>query len=570
MSTGVLFDNFDSYADIGDLDPDKWNLECGSASIDSGRVKIIQADMVGSGSCDLKLQDPESASSIQADITVSSISSNAAQARIFGFFYNNGNADVLSVLRVRDNQVSYGVYEFLVGESVTLNSIGGGDLMSVSPGQTVTVSISWDGTALTFSADSNVATFTPAGSVYPTIRFVSKVIGTRIMLALPNTTPAFTVDPVAGANLYSIRFYDWWDDYVIWNVYGGNTPSLQVPPGLLKAKTYYNCDIRAVDAHDSLNVSNYAKSPIQNFEIYTGEQTVDPFIAFDSTGVRTANNALFGPHLLFWVNVHDAQEVPGNIKSVKVIFPDGSTEETLYYAEGNPFDAWNKKTLGIYYTPSYLPIAAGIYTFTVEDREGHSYSTTEELTPDVIGYPAEASIVPVHNTVIGSTAVDFDWEDIPGVAFYRLEIYDEDFERLYTPSTTVSQYNLAAGFLKDGTLYRYRIKTYREFFDQNVDNGSSSDMQFPWMPTFFTSGVSGGSSLPTIDTGGEGVAVYHYVDPGTGADLYALTFSVAVTDDDGCTGKHQKGGGGLPRRYHQEDTDIQGRSLWRGKRVLFP
>ncbi len=237
---GALFDDFDSYADISDLDPGKWNPPPAGASIDSGRVKIIQANMVGGGNCELTLKDPGSASSIQADITVSSISSNAAQARVYGFFYNNGNGDVFARVSVTDGTVNYAVYEFLVGDSLTPNPIGGGDLMSVTPGQTVTVSIAWDGTvpALTFSADGNVATFTPTGPVYSTTRFGSKAIGTRITLALPNTTPAFTVAPVVGANQYSMRFHDDWDDYVIWNVYAGNTPSITVPPGLLKPNTF--------------------------------------------------------------------------------------------------------------------------------------------------------------------------------------------------------------------------------------------------------------------------------------------------------------------------------------------
>ena len=413
---GVLFDDFDSYTDISNLDQDKWNPPPASASIESGRVKITQADMVGGWSGSLGLKDPGSANSIQADITVSSISPNAAKARVFGYFFSNGNGDVFAQVSVKKDRVYYDVFELLVGDSLTLNPIGGGDLMSVTPGQTVTASIAWDGTALTFDADGNVATFTPTGPVYPVVTR-GKGIGARTTLLLPNTTPAFNVDQVAGANQYSMRFYDNWNDYVIWNIYAGNTTSLQAPPGLLKPNTFYNCEIRVQDAHAALNISNYAKAPNQNFQIYTGEQTVDPFIEFDSHGVYAANNPLFGPHLSFWVNVNDAQGVPGNIKTVKVLFPNGSTEETLYYATGNPYDAWNKKTSGYYYINSYLPIAAGIYTFTVEDREGNTYSITEELTPNPIGYPAEASIVPVHNAVIGSTAVDFDWDDVPGAVF---------------------------------------------------------------------------------------------------------------------------------------------------------
>ena len=530
---GQPFDDFESYAAIGDLDPAKWSgpSGIGNMSIENGRVKMTQAGLVSPGTFGLNLRDPSSANAIQADITVGVATSDAVQARIYGFFYNNGNGDVYADIKVRNNRVTYNVVEFTVGDSYTIRVLESGELMTVSQSQTVTVSIQWDWNTLTFGADGNTAAFTPGGPIYIPTRFTSKHIGIRTSLNLPDTTPTFTFDPVPGANIYSIRVYDGWNDYVIGNVYGGNSPILEIPPGMLEPNTAYKFEFRVTDAHDSLNVSNYALTPVQ-FEMITGEESVYPSIELDSTGVRTENQPVLGPHLMFWIRVNDAQGVPGNIRSVKVIFPDGLTQETLYYAEGKPYDDWDTRTSGYYYRNSYLPIAAGTYTFVVEDRDGHIASRTKELIPDPVGYPAWGSLPPTHVT-LGTASATLDWEDIPGAVFYRLEIYEKDFERVYALGTTDSRYDLPPGFLKDGTLYRYLLKSYREFFDEIADNGSSSAIGLSLMPTFFTEGRYGGTAQPSIDHANEGVSVYHLANPNTGEDVYALSFLAGVTDEDG-------------------------------------
>ena len=152
---------------------------------------------------------------------------------------------------------------------------------------------------------------------------------------------------------------------------------------------------------------------------------------------------------------------------------------------------------------SRLPIEAGLYKFIVRDKAGHEFEIDEELTVNPIGYPAESSLRPLDATTIGSTAVHFDWEDVedaPGVpagAFYRLLIYDHDFRLLYEFDTTKSEYYLPAGFLEEKTLYRWRIQTRREYFSENVDNGSSAPAFFYSMPTFVTT--------PLTDSDGDGM-----------------------------------------------------------------
>ena len=120
------------------------------------------------------------------------------------------------------------------------------------------------------------------------------------------------------------------------------------------------------------------------------------------------NDELFGPHLSFWIKVHDAQGVPADIKSVKVIYPGGA-EKFLYYHPGNTS---NTVTGGIYRSTAYpATIESGDYSFRVEDLSGNIYTATESLAANPIGYPDQALMSPSLDEVVNDTAVDFDWSE---------------------------------------------------------------------------------------------------------------------------------------------------------------
>jgi hypothetical protein len=69
-----------------------------------------------------------------------------------------------------------------------------------------------------------------------------------------------------------------------------------------------------------------------------------------------------------------------------------------------------------------------------------------------------------------------------------VEIFDYELnKRIYTFHTTESHYSLPEGFLEEGNLYRYRVQARREFFDQNVDNMSSTPPNLSDSPVFSTS-----------------------------------------------------------------------------------
>ena len=103
--------------------------------------------------------------------------------------------------------------------------------------------------------------------------------------------------------------------------------------------------------------------------------------------------------MVFWIKVHDAQGVPGNIQSVQVTHPDDAVEDLQLWAD-NPYNPATA-TSAVYMAISSKPPVDGTYTFTVRDNDNHSDMVTEILTVDPLGIPSDASLLPANNATIG-------------------------------------------------------------------------------------------------------------------------------------------------------------------------
>jgi hypothetical protein len=297
------------------------------------------------------------------------------------------------------------------------------------------------------------------------------------------TSPAFAWGPVPGARRYRIRIRDEnWN--IVWNGYQTlqSDMSYTVPPGVLLPHTFYLPQLHAWDDFEGFDVDNSSSS--NQIAFTTGEESENPMIE-TRHGAATRNSPDQGAYLYFWTKVHDAQGVPGDIQSVIVTFPGGtSIDLDLIDTESD--------TCGIYYAEDFsLPIAAGEYTITVTDLDGNIHSVTDTLDVNSIGFPAEATV----NSTVNGTRVDVAWEEIDDAAYYRLEIYDMDGNRLHTINTIQNAYVIPDGYLKENTVYQYRVTTWREFFDQGIDNSSRS------VAKPFETGSNQDASTPEILTG---------------------------------------------------------------------
>ncbi|MBU1744486.1 MAG: dockerin type I repeat-containing protein [Proteobacteria bacterium] len=350
---------------------------------------------------------------------------------------------------------------------------------------------------------------------------------------VPDTTPTFTWAPVPGAYAYRVRIYNMDATQTIWTSSYYKQTSYTMPPGVLAPNKAYRYRIYARDGSNPIesdNVSVAPNHPTSAIPFTTGARTDSPYISLsDGVSTYTSMGGVRQTRLSFYILVYDAQGVPGNIRSVRVIFPSGH-QEPLYYDLGN---SDNSSIRGAYTSNPDLPPEPGQYRFIAEDRDGHIYSTSEELTVSPIGYPALTSLRPLMNAVTNDTAVDFDWEDVPEAAFYRLRIYDVNYNQVLSRSMTESGYALPAGFLKPGSLYRYKVNTFREFSIDGMDNFSLTVWGNSDMPSFLTGPVARGTSSPAIDLSNGGVYLDHMGDPRTGNSMYRLNFDIRITDPDG-------------------------------------
>ena len=421
---------------------------------------------------------PVVTTSLSADVTLTSASSEQPYGSIGGFLYNNGRDDVFVELQLSNNAVRYRVREQII-DSGDLSSVilASGELMIGSfMGQTVNLSIAWDGTTITFDANGTMASYTPAGIVKPTI---NNGIGLAASLVpFVDASPVLTWDPVTDADWYRVQIYSYDNSQSIWSGFAYNQTTYRVPPGILKPFTKYRYRVEAWDYLHPYNVDNVSLTPFLSDQRYifytTEEEAVDPYIELYGHGVYTLNNS-DGAKLAYMVKVHDAQGVPGNIQYVKVALPGGG-EEFLTYDLGNPD---NTATGGIYKLESALPITDGTYTFTVGDNDTHTYSTTEDLVSNTIGYPALSSLTSLNN----GTTIELDWDDVEDANTYRIEIYDSDNNREYLFITDQNNYSLPVGLFEQGSICRYKIITRRESITAgSYDNISISPADLSDMP----------------------------------------------------------------------------------------
>lgn len=540
---GSLYDDFDAYGnDIANLDPLKWNgFE--NAALSGGRLvlDVPAGTALGRGNANLNFADPGAVEAIRADIVVTASPSDPearARARLYGRFFNEGGYEVSGQINVTRDRVFYRVNRDYANEQATnaWERLGGGELMAAFPGQTIQASITWDPgqETLTFDANGNIAVYTPAGPVFPAL---SPYKGLQARVDLETAAaPTFTWAGVPSALRNRFRVYGM-GGQTLWRGWTGAGTSVAhtVPPGVLRPGAMYRYRLEGFDSHAPLSVDHVSKTPRSNNDnpiFYTAsEAPVAPFVALAGAGAFTLNDPDFGPRLEFWVDVYDAQGVPDNIKSVRVRFPSyaQSGNEALLYLDRT---AGGSPTHGTYRGQSALTPEAGVYTFVVEDRDGHTVTRTDDFAPGVLPYPESLNAAMDDN----AKQIVFDWSDVSGAAVYQFEVFDQHFNRVWALGTPTSTYTLPYGLLKRGALYRYQVKAFDNFFELDFDHMSKSVASGTQMPTLVIDSGPGGAASPSVSIDKLGAMILNTANPLTQATQYLLAFKIRVADPDGVPG----------------------------------
>ncbi|MFA5904019.1 MAG: carboxypeptidase-like regulatory domain-containing protein, partial [Desulfobacula sp.] len=236
-------------------------------------------------------------------------------------------------------------------------------------------------------------------------------------------------------------------------------------------------------------------------------------------GVQTWKNSHYGTGLIPWFRIYDAQGIPGNIKSVKAVFP-GGREFPLYldYNENSSCGIYKNEIFGI-------AVSSGDCTVVVEDLEGNQDIYMEHLDVN--------PLMPVSSLTysITGSGVDFSWDPVPGAVMYRLQFRDYNNNWIAGYVLSQTSCHVPEGFFKKNGSYRYLVYAYREFPENNISNlsGSTGPYDMPVSTPYPNPGVS----MPKIDLNLNGVYVSHRNFPDADTSDYRLYFDIIVSDADG-------------------------------------
>ena len=163
--------------------------------------------------------------------------------------------------------------------------------------------------------------------------------------------PEFDWTPVGGASHYRVQIYDS-NNRWLYTGYA-KSPPYELPPGILKPNETYMYEIFAIREHQWFEEDNIGASSKITFT--TGpDEPVEPYVDLFSLGVYTVSEEpLWGTYTFFYAKIHDAQGVPGDIDYVKALFPDGTTEITLYPDRNET--PTRAVYLGMYFGPIQIP-----------------------------------------------------------------------------------------------------------------------------------------------------------------------------------------------------------------------
>ena len=486
-------ERYDTFTDNPWAFGDRWDPESCSPKLfpDTRSASLIIPGSPGTASCPLIFQNSDKIDRLLTTITLEDVTRGnpnaSVNAQIAGHFFFKGNSRIWSKIEVFEDRVICSAEEEtevdgLIGWNTLYEEIMlTGDFI----GRELPLEIRWNGVDVVFQINfvdnPIIKWFTPEDGV-TAISGGTKQIESRMALVLPDTSPTFEWEAVKGATRYLLRVLNTSGD-TVWEGFSGfEEASYTVPPGVLKPFNMYAYQVDAIASHSGLETDHRTSAPSSNdgnIEFSVEQSNDKPFIELDSRGVHTWNNAAGDPYLVFRVKVHDAQGVPENIESVTVEFPNGDVESLelvsspsesagIYYSFGDPLPAVDNDD------EDDNAEDDPVYKFKVTDKDGNEFEIAEKLSVAPIDFPTNGTMLPAPYTVLTGTAAEFDWEDIPGAAFYQLEIYNGEGEQIYKLNTIDSSYSLAEGFLKSGENFEWKVSVLREFHDQNVDNGASS------------------------------------------------------------------------------------------------
>jgi len=287
------------------------------------------------------------------------------------------------------------------------------------------------------------------------------------------------------------------------------------PAGVLKENSVYRYQVVARGEFPENDTDNVSYAPFgsgwRRNMFFTSETPGFnvPILSIDKFGVavwhvshpRTEASVYY---LVFPVLVTDPDGVPENIKSMEVTYPDGSTKPLLKYSD-NP--EWGFNYLYVEALEDISSIqdttnSSGIYTFRLEDFEGHVVTMTDTLD-DVASnlLPRPENLGPPDGTNLTGTTPLIKWDPVLGASYYKVRIMSAwSYPTIHMSSElTQTSYVVPSGILEPDTTYSYLVYAFEEPIGAEVDFYSCITPFFGLAPRFKT------GTLGSKDTDGDGI-----------------------------------------------------------------
>ncbi|KPK83775.1 MAG: hypothetical protein AMS27_11910 [Bacteroides sp. SM23_62_1] len=163
----------------------------------------------------------------------------------------------------------------------------------------------------------------------------------------------------------------------------------------------------------------------------------------------------------FYVYASDPQG-PGDIDTVWAVGPDGSRYQM--YDDGTNGDDWpgGDGRFHRHYSCD-SPLQTGEYKFYVKDKSGNSSMVSDYLTANL---PCPMNLKPAHNSIISDPDFLIEWDEVPGVINYYVEVnllsnYEQYWWLNVHPDSSSARYNYngEGKDLLEGEVYYLQIHT---------------------------------------------------------------------------------------------------------------
>ncbi|MBW1915252.1 MAG: right-handed parallel beta-helix repeat-containing protein, partial [Deltaproteobacteria bacterium] len=290
-----------------------------------------------------------------------------------------------------------------------------------------------------------------------------------------------------GAAIYEIEIYDQYHNDILWSATTGT--SITIAQGFLEKNRVYHYELWAFREFEEQNIDNAIFPSMFSFlSSAISGVTNNPSISLNDYGAavykfKSPGGSGVSYALIMGVDVSDPDGLPQDIKSVIATHVGSGTTYALDLEEISSGET-EASYLGMDILSSLTDVPDGIFSFEVTDFGGNSSSVTDDLVLNPIDIPQNS--FPLIDSFVAGTTPTISWDTVSGASSYKVQIVEMWDDYIFSSSTTGNSVNIPPDLLKMNWPYGFEVLAYRELSPDDIDNISSTSMDFSDLHHFTT------------------------------------------------------------------------------------